>query len=188
NMGPLLSEFARAQYTSTKADLFAMFMKRSLQLTRAGGFTAMITMQSWMFLASFEGLRQNILHTAPPSSMAHLGERAFDTIGGAVVSTAAFVLQVGRSPKAIGSYMRLVDGRNEAEKSAALRRIAAGGDGGARPDLFWSSCESFSQIPGGPVVYWLTDSVRGAFTQGRPLSEVAELREGLSSSDANRFV
>ncbi|MFJ5829965.1 BREX-1 system adenine-specific DNA-methyltransferase PglX [Streptomyces sp. NPDC093089] len=188
NMGPLLSEFARDQYPSTKADLFAMFMKRCLQLTRIGGCTAMITMQSWMFLASFERLRQSILNTAPPSSMAHLGERAFDTIGGAVVSTAAFVLQVGRSPKAVGSYMRLVEGRNEAEKSAALGKIAAAGDGGARPDIFWSSCESFSQIPGSPVVYWLTDSVRGVFTQGRPLGEVAELREGLSSSDANRFV
>jgi hypothetical protein len=138
-----------------------------------------------MFLASFEKLRGRILQCAPPARMAHLGERAFDSIGGAVVSTTAFVLQVGRSLSEVGSYVRLVDGRTESEKSQMLRVAAASDDG---PSFFWSSGETFSQIPGTPIVYWLSEDVRRVFTLGRPLGDVAELREGLSSSDSDRFV
>ncbi|WP_292826750.1 BREX-1 system adenine-specific DNA-methyltransferase PglX [Microbacterium sp.] len=184
NMGSLLATFAKESYPPSRTDLFAMFIERCVRLAGRSGQVAMITMQSWMFLASFEKLRERILQFAPPVSMAHLGERAFDSIGGAVVSTTAFVLQVGRPLGQTGSYLRLVDGRTEAEKSRKLLAAAAGRDG----SLYRSSGETFSQIPGTPIVYWLSADVRRAFALGRPLGEVAELREGLSSSDADRFV
>lgn len=184
NMGSLLTTFAKAYYPASRTDLFAMFIERCMRLAGRSGQVSMITMQSWMFLASFGKLRERILHCAPPAAMAHLGERAFDSIGGAVVSTTAFVLQVGRSLREVASYVRLVGGRTEAEKSRMLLSAATNGDG----SLYWSSGETFSQIPGSPIVYWLSPAVRRAFTLGRPLGEVAELREGLSSSDADRFV
>lgn len=184
NMGSLLTMFAKEYYPTSRTDLFAMFIELCIHLAGQSGQVAMITMQSWMFLASFEKLRERILQSAPPAAMAHLGERAFDSIGGAVVSTTAFVLQVGRSLERAGSYVRLVDGRTEAEKSGMLLTAAADGDG----LLYRSNGETFSQIPGTPIVYWLSADVRRAFTLGRPLGDVAELREGLSSSDADRFV
>ena len=185
NMGSLLSAFAKDYYPASRTDLFAMFIELCMRLAGRSGQVAMITMQSWMFLASFEKLRGRILQYAPPAGMAHLGERAFDSIGGAVVSTTAFVLQVGRSLGEVGSYLRLVDGRTESEKSKMLLAAATNGDG---PNLYRSSGVTFSQIPGTPIVYWLSEDVRRAFALGRPLGEVAELREGLSSSDADRFV
>lgn len=184
NMGSLLTTFAREHYAASRTDLFAMFIELCIRLAGRSGQVAMITMQSWMFLASFETLRERVLRHAPPAAMAHLGERAFDSIGGAVVSTTAFVLQVGRSLGEVGSYVRLVDGRTESEKSEMLLAAAAGDEG----RLYWSSGETFSQIPGTPIVYWLSEDVRRAFALGRPLGDVAELREGLSSSDADRFV
>jgi len=184
NMGSLLTTFAKQYYPASRTDLFAMFIELCMRLAGHAGWVAMITMQSWMFLASFEKLRERILQYAPPAAMAHLGERAFDSIGGAVVSTTAFILQVGRPLVQMGSYVRLVDGRTEAEKSRMLLAASSSRDG----SLHRSSGETFSQIPGTPIVYWLSPDVRRAFTLGRPLGEVAELREGLSSSDADRFV
>ena len=189
NMGPLLSGFAKDYYPASRTDLFAMFIEVCVRLAGRSGQVAMITMQSWMFLASFEKLRKRILQHSPPAGMAHLGERAFDSIGGAVVSTTAFVLQVGRSPRESSAYLRLVDGRTELEKSEMLlAAAAAAATNGEEVNLFLSSASRFSQIPGTPIVYWLSEDVRNAFTLGRPLGEVAELREGLSSSDADRFI
>lgn len=189
NMGSLLTDFARESYPTSKTDLFAMFIERCLSLAQRSGLVAMITMQSWMFLASFEKLRKRILESSPPVTMAHLGERAFDSVGGAVVSTTAFVLQVGRSTRDDGAYLRLVAGRSEAEKAKRLLAIASAlARNEVEQDLFRCSGESFEMIPGTPIVYWLPDNVRRAFALGRPLGDIAELREGLSSSDAPRFI
>ena len=81
----------------------------------------MITMQSWMFLSSFEKLREKILDNDTIITMAHFGPRAFDSIGGEVVSTTAFVIENAHRPDYQGAYVRLVDGRNESEKKKALR-------------------------------------------------------------------
>lgn len=115
-MNGRLSAWARESYPNSKADLFAMFIERNLDLAVKGGAVAMITMQSWMFLSSFEALRSRVLNQHTILSMAHLGARAFDSIGGEVVSTTAFVLENSHRPDYRGAYMRLVDGNSEAEK------------------------------------------------------------------------
>ena len=119
-MNPKLSDWAKSTYPSSKSDLFAMFIERNLDLAVRGGAVAMITMQSWMFLSSFEALRSRILNQHTILSMAHLGARAFDSIGGEVVSTTAFVLENTHKPDYRGAYMRLVDGNSEAEKMAMM--------------------------------------------------------------------
>jgi hypothetical protein len=76
-----------------------------------------------MFLSSFEKLRESILDEHTILSMAHLGPRAFDSIGGEVVSTTAFVLENAQHPDYKGAYIRLVDGNSEAEKDGMLRDV-----------------------------------------------------------------
>lgn len=120
-MNARLGAWAKESYPSSKSDLFAMFIERNLDLAVPTGAVAMITMQSWMFLSSFESLRVRILGKNTILSMAHLGARAFDSIGGEIVSTTAFVLENQHKPKYKGSYLRLVDGSSEAEKSAMLK-------------------------------------------------------------------
>jgi hypothetical protein len=73
-----------------------------------------------MFLSSFEALRSRILDRHTIVSMAHLGARAFDSIGGEVVSTTTFVLENVHRPEYRGAFMRLVDGSSEAEKMAMM--------------------------------------------------------------------
>ncbi|MDD4127833.1 MAG: BREX-1 system adenine-specific DNA-methyltransferase PglX [Methanomicrobium sp.] len=115
-----LKKFAKDNYPDSKSDLFAMFIERNLDLSMKKGLVAMITMQSWMFLSSFEKLRANILDNETIITMAHMGPRAFDSIGGEVVSTTAFVIENAQHPNYRGAYIRLVDGRNESEKMEAL--------------------------------------------------------------------
>lgn len=126
-MNSKLSDWAKSTYPNSKSDLFAMFIERNLDLAMRGGAVAMITMQSWMFLSSFESLRSRILNQHTILSMAHLGARAFDSIGGEVVSTTAFVLENTYKPDYRGAYMRLVDGNSEAEKMAMMSKAIAQG-------------------------------------------------------------
>ncbi|MCY1197653.1 N-6 DNA Methylase [compost metagenome] len=126
-MNGRLSAWAKETYPNSKSDLFAMFIERNLDLAVKGGAVAMITMQSWMFLSSFEALRSRILNQHTILSMAHLGARAFDSIGGEVVSTTAFVLENAHKPDYRGAYMRLVDGNSEAEKMEMIAKAIAQG-------------------------------------------------------------
>ena len=119
-MNGRLSAWAKQNFPNSKSDLFAMFIERNLDMALPGGAVAMITMQSWMFLSSFEALRSRILNQHTILSMAHLGARAFDSIGGEVVSTTAFVLENAHRPDYRGAYLRLVDGNSEAEKMEML--------------------------------------------------------------------
>ena len=93
NMSGELKQFIQDHYEDGKADLFAAFILRNLQLIQPNAMLGMVTMQSWMFLSSFEALRRTILEKQTITTMAHLGTRAFGSIGGEVVSTTAFVLQ-----------------------------------------------------------------------------------------------
>ena len=120
-MNPSLAAWVKENYPDSKSDLFAMFIERNLDLAQKHGAVAMITMQSWMFLSSFEKLRAKLLDNATILSMAHLGARGFDSIGGEVVSTTAFVLDSGYIPDYKGAFVRLVDGKSEAEKDRMLK-------------------------------------------------------------------
>ena len=120
-MNGRLGAWVKDNYPNSKSDLFAMFIERNLELAIKKGTVGMITMQSWMFLSSFEKLRNSILDNHTILSMAHLGARAFDSIGGEVVSTTAFVLENAHYPDYKGAYIRLVDGNSEAEKQATFK-------------------------------------------------------------------
>jgi hypothetical protein len=120
-MNSRLGAWVKENYPDSKSDLFAMFIERNLDLAQKHSAVGMITMQSWMFLSSFEKLREKLLDNATILSMAHLGARGFDSIGGEVVSTTAFVLDSGYIPDYKGAFIRLVDGKSEAEKDRMLK-------------------------------------------------------------------
>ncbi|WP_285183826.1 BREX-1 system adenine-specific DNA-methyltransferase PglX [Rhodococcus sp. MEB032] len=185
NMDARLAEFAQSQFKEAKSDLFAMFIQRCLTLTAPHGATAMITMQSWMFLSSYEELREKVVRLSPPVFMAHLGERAFDSIGGAVVSTTAFVLEPGRSTGRSAEFIRVVEGANEATKQLALLEAVQ------RVDCDWryvAASDDFTKVPGMPIAYWLHNAIRTAFAKGRPLKAVANPKVGLQTGDNDRFL
>lgn len=83
--------YVQKNYPDSKSDLFAVFIEKCHDLTKKNAYQAMITMHSWMFLSSFEKLRNKLLINNTIINMAHLGARAFEDIGGEVVQTTAFV-------------------------------------------------------------------------------------------------
>ncbi|WP_434581481.1 BREX-1 system adenine-specific DNA-methyltransferase PglX [Sulfurimonas sp. NW15] len=94
-MNKELSDFVKKRYPDSKSDLFAVFMERTLELTKPHGFMSMINQHSWMFLSSYEKLRVKIIKNHRIDTLVHLGPRAFEEIGGEVVQSVAFVLQKG---------------------------------------------------------------------------------------------
>ncbi len=184
-MNGRLSAWVKDTYPDSKSDLFAMFIERNLNLAQKHGLVAMITMQSWMFLSSFEKLRTRLLLQDTILSMAHLGARAFDSIGGEVVSTTAFVLGNTNKPEYQGSYLRLIDGNSEKEKEADLREAIKNPNSGK---FYRSSAVDYKRIPGTPIAYWFSKSALSAFNDAKPLRELVLLRKGLTTMDNNRFL
>lgn len=179
-----MSKWVAEHYPEGKPDLFASFIQRGFSLTKSSGYNAMVTMQSWMFLGSFEKLRVNILDSKAIVSMAHLGARAFDQIGGEVVQTTAAVLANGNTDVQ-GSYVRLVNQNGELTKSQALKEAIC------NPDCGWfyrADQQNFKKIPGSPIAYWASNSELEAFASGRPLNTLAEPKQGLSSGNNSHFL
>jgi hypothetical protein len=151
-MNAELKDYARKYFAGSKMDLFAMFIERNNAFLVAGGYNAMVTMQSWMFLPSFRTLREELLNHFAFLTMAHLGPRAFDAISGEVVQTTSFCLSKrdGRANKAV--FFRLVEGRNEAEKNQMLLQ---------RTNMFanWRNGD-FLSLPGCTLSYWASLKVK----------------------------
>ncbi|OYZ13691.1 MAG: SAM-dependent methyltransferase [Sphingomonadales bacterium 28-64-96] len=185
NLNSTIQNFAKSEFPDSKADLFSMFMERCLVFNKERGLSALINMQSWMFLGAFEKLRNKVLLNSTIINMAHIGERGFDSIGGAVVSTTAFILKNKFCDGYKGVFLRLVDGNSESEKELMLRNAI----GGSRPEyVFHTSNDRFCQIPGYPIAYWMTDRAYLAFANGTALSKFSKGSTGLQTSDSDRFL
>lgn len=184
NMDKWLANWTKKHYPDSKRDLCTCFIECGFTLAKSCGYSAMVTMQSWMFLGSFEALREKMLKERSIASMAHLGTRAFDAIGGEVVATTATVF--GGSPAdAPASYLRLVDFDGEAAKEEAIREAIA------NPTRGWfyrRSTDAFKSIPGAPIAYWASDAMINAFAEGRSLSSACTPRQGLATGENARFL
>lgn len=184
NMGPWLAKWTAKQYPDTKRDLCTCFIDRGFTLAKPEGYSAMVTMQSWMFLGSFEKMREDLLAKRSIASMAHLGTRAFSAIGGEVVATTATVFENAKSG-AKGSYLRLVDFDSEEAKERAIREAIANPDCG----WFYRRCaDDFKDIPGTPIAYWASDAMLSVFRRSCLMSDYADLKQGLATGNDEEFV
>lgn len=178
NMSGELKQFVQDHYEDGKADLFAAFILCNRQFIQHGAMLGMITMQSWMFLSSFEDLRRKLLDSSSIETMAHLGAGAFDSIGGEVVSTTAFTLKNGFS-SGNGTYIRLVNVSGDDNQSNACIN-AIKGDVDYR---FEVNQHEFAQVPGVSIVYWLDKKLIHIFKLNKPLKEYAQLKNGMSTGN-----
>tara|TARA_B110001454_G_scaffold202908_1_gene210365 strand:+ start:20608 stop:24156 length:3549 start_codon:yes stop_codon:yes gene_type:complete len=183
-MNPRLSKWAKDNYPDSKSDLFSMFMESALYMTVRQGLMSMINMHSWMFISRYEALREKLLSTTSIKSMAHLGERAFDSIGGAVVSTTAFVLEKNCNPDAQGVFLRLVEGENEEEKSSMAKESTSL----ESPIFYTASSSDFAIFPGSPISYWASRDFLYSYQKGKKLGSLADIAVGLFTCDNDRFL
>ena len=183
NMSSELKQFVQDHYEAGKADLFAAFILRNRQFIQHGAMLGMITMQSWMFLSSFEALRRKLLDSSSIETMSHLGAGAFDSIGGEVVSTTAFTLK-NNSSSGNGTYIRLVDVSGDDNQSKACVDAIKGDT----DYLFEVNQHEFAQIPGSPIVYSASSSMLRIFENGVPFEKHIAMREGIHTADNQRFL
>ena len=178
-MNSLVKKFVKDHFPDAKSDLFACFIERGYTLAKDAGYNAMVTMQSWMFLSSFEKMRERMLREKTICKMAHLGARAFGSISGEVVQTTACVLQ-NRSPQGYKPvFFRLLDG-GEAEKRTALA------NGEKRFDT--TAQDEFKKIPGSPAAYWVSERLRDVFEEGTLLGELVDAKQGLATANNDQFL
>lgn len=184
SFGPFMSRWVKKSYPDVKSDLCTCFIERGFNLAKDRGYAAMITMQSWMFLGSFEKMRSALIGSKSILSMLHLGPRAFDAIGGEVVNVTADVVYNGRAA-CEGAYVRLVDiNGSEAKRQKALEAIQNPGCGW----FYRRDAETFRQIPGAPIACWASDALLDAFATSSSLVDVAKPRQGLATGDNNSFL
>ena len=176
-MGAKLADFVKKNYPDSKSDLFAVFIEACGKMTRKNGFQAMITQHAWMFLSSFEKLRDKLLQK-DTINMAHLGARAFDEIGGEVVQTASFVLRNSRIAEYKGTYCRLIEPTTQQGKESMFL---------AGKNRYTAQQSNFSKIPGCPVAYWVSAALFEAFNN-KHLSDFAQTKQGFATGDNERFL
>lgn len=179
NMDKWLAAWIKKHYPDSKRDLCTCFIERGFTLAKSDGYSAMITMQSWMFLGSFEALREKMLKERSIASMAHLGTRAFGSIGGEVVATTATVYCNAPSEDP-ASYLRLVDFEGEEPKEQAIREAID------NPTCGWfyrRPAKAFKSIPGTPIAYWAGPGLLAAFLGNSLLSDFGKTSKGLITGD-----
>ena len=179
NSSASLQNFVKKNYPDSKTDMFAVFIERVAQLTKPNRYSAMITMHSWMFLSSYEKLRSKILET-DTVNMAHLGARAFEEIGGEVVQTTAWIERKTDLKQFKATYKRLVDENSQTAKEQAFLNKS--------DNAYNITKTNFSKIPGSPIAYWVSENIVNAFLSNKPLKNFAQPKQGLSTTDNNRFV
>lgn len=184
SFNPFMSKWIKKNYPDVKSDLCTCFIERGFNLVEDKGYAAMVTMQSWMFLSSFEKMRAKVIDNKTIVSMAHLGPRAFDAIGGEVVNVTADVIYNQHSD-AEGAYVRLVDiNGSEAKRLKLVEAIQ-------NPDCGWfyrRNADTFKQIPGTPIAYWASDGLINAFSIREGLRSYARPTAGIRTGDNDRFL
>ena len=150
-MNVLLKRFANNYFPDSKNDLFACFIEQAYSLAKGAGRIAMVTMQSWMFLWSFEKMREEMLSKKTIDTMAHLGSRAFGSLSGEVVQATSFVLKNWSISSYKPTFLRLLEGGEET-KAATLTNKRMRFDVVVQDD--------FKRIPGSPLAYWVSERVR----------------------------
>lgn len=184
SFNPFMSKWIKKNYPDVKSDLCTCFIERGFNLVDDKGYAAMVTMQSWMFLGSFEKMRSSIIEGKTIVSMAHLGPRAFDAIGGEVVNVTADVIYNGRAAYE-GAYVRLVDiNGSEAKRLKLLAAIQ-------NPDCGWfyrRGADTFKQIPGIPIAYWAGGGILSAFKSNPAVGTRASLQAGITTGNNDLFI
>lgn len=173
NLSAKVNNFVKKYYPDSKADLFAVFIERCGEMLKKNGYQAMITQHSWMFLSSYEKLREK-LQQRIIVNMAHLGARAFEEIGGEVVQTTSFIMRKTTTPRFIGKYVRLVEGRSQQEKEKIFL---------LKENIYRNSSEKYSLIPGMPIAYWVSSNIIKLFQN--PLFYEYSISDGQNKTGNN---
>lgn len=177
-----LKIFVLDNYKDYSGDLFSVFTYRNLMFCKQDGYCGYMTPFVWMFIKTYEKLREFIIQSKSITTLVQMEYSAFEE---ATVPICSFVLKNGTATEN-GLYFKLSDfkGGMEVQKQKVLEALADKYCG-----YFYESDQSnFSKIPGSPVAYWLSTNMVNDFSRGNVLKENGDTRQGMATSDNNRFL
>ena len=173
-----LSDFVKQNYPDTKSDMSTVCMERTINMCNEHGYMAMINIPVWMFLSSYEKLREKMLRENTIVNMVHPGRGIF----GSDFGTTSFVIAKAHLQGYKGHYRRLFDKQGEVESVEQREQRFF-----EKRGVFYATQDNFSKIPGSPVAYWISNALLKCFEIGTLMIDLAKPRQGMSTCDVNRF-
>ena len=178
NMSPQLANYIRKNYPENKYDLYGIFIEKTLNMLCEKGILGTITQQTFMFLSRYEYLRRRIIIN-DIINLIQLGTKAFEEIGGEVVQTATYIVRRSNIKEYQAKYLNLCSYDNAEEKHSAFFE---------KKSLYVKRKDKFDLINGCPLAYWTSDRVGEIFNTSMALDEIAFPRQGMATSDNDRFL
>lgn len=176
HMNPKLSGYLKKHYPNSKSDLFAVFMEKGNSMVCENGYNCMVTMQSWMFLSSFEKMRKIILQTKDITNIMHME----NMVMGIAFGTAVSIIRNSKTKGYRGTYnqIKLCDIVDDKPVHFPVmeNRFAQ------------VSSDNFAKIPGAPVAYWVSENDLLSFDRSSLLSDISNPKQGLITGNVNKFV
>lgn len=176
-MNAVLKNFAKDNFPRSKSDLFAMFIERGFEWLRRAGFNSMVTMQSWMFLSSYEQMREYILSHRTIETMVHMGNGVMKIAFG----TNATVFRKAPVEKYQSSFSHVEN--KDIDFSGVPREFPI-----KNSRLKSVSIEEFKAIPNSPIAYWVSSSFLSAYKSSQFIEKYADARKGMVTADNPRFI
>lgn len=171
-----LKEFAKKQFPDSKSDLFAMFIERGFSWLKDAAYNSMVTMQSWMFLSSYENMRANILDKYTIETMVHMGNGVMKIAFG----TNATVFRNVHIPSYQGAFSYTEN--DDINDEGYPKEFPVKND-----RLKTAAADDLQKIPGAPIAYWLSESEVNLF-DNKKISQIASTRLGMATADNERFL
>ncbi|MCY4673138.1 MAG: BREX-1 system adenine-specific DNA-methyltransferase PglX [Bacteroidetes bacterium] len=181
-MTAVLKKYVKKQFPQAAGDLFACFIERNLEFSKPYGRLGFMSPFVWMFLSAYESLRKRIIGYETITSLVQLEYSGF---AGATVPICTFTLQKERIRGYHGGYIRLSSFRGSKNQAPKTLEAINNHDCGW---FFLAAQNAFLEIPGSPIVYWVSNKFRDLFVRGTPLGELVDARVGLQTSDNARFL
>lgn len=182
SFNPFMSKWVKKNYPDVKSDLFSSFVVRMFNLAKDHGECGVMSPFVWMFIGSYEKLRNEIIDNRTLTSLIQLEYSGF---AGATVPICTYTFHNSFVKGYKGGYVRLSDFVGAAVQAPkALEAIR-------NPDCGWfyrRDADTFKQIPGTPIAYWASDALVESFSKGKRLDAIATPRQGLATSDNGRFL
>ncbi|MCB2287641.1 BREX-1 system adenine-specific DNA-methyltransferase PglX [Clostridium algidicarnis] len=177
-----IKNYIEDKYKDVKGDLFSVYMKRNIEYTKKYGNLGFMTPMVWMFLSSYEELRDLVTNHNSIMSLVHLEYSAFEE---ATVPLCLVTLKNSNKYKN-GVYIRLTDfvGGMEIQHKKYLECV----DNSKCDFRYINNSKNFCLIPGNPIAYWASNKIIDIFSKEKSLEYFAEPRQGMATSDNNRFL
>ena len=178
-MNARLAEYVKSNYPNTKSDMSTVFMEKTVKMCKKTGYMSMINIPVWMFLSSYEKLRESLIAQDTFANMVHFGRGVF----GSDFGTTAFVIAKSNIHGYKGTYCRLFEKQGAVDSVETKEKWFLEGKG-----RFVADQSNFSKIPGSPVAYWVSSAFLRAFDTGVLLGKIADAKQGVATADNNRFL